>query len=104
MLAALTRPLETTLYVNTVHRAILGQVFPGVAAAPSAAAAGPAAYGAAPAARAAAPAAAPANVIHVHVDARGAPDPYSVGQAISERLSAWGTVAGRWSPGRRVTP
>lgn len=39
-------------------------------------------------------------VINVHVDARGAPDPYSVGAAIESRLRAWGGVSGKFHPGR----
>ena len=47
-------------------------------------------------------AAAPAPVVNVTVDARGAIDPYSVGLAVERAAGAWGRVSGQWRPGRRA--
>jgi len=69
----------------------LGAVTPGATAT-----AGPTATGLAPTAAAAAP-----PGITVHVDARGAIDPYSVGLAVERAAGAWGRVSGQWRPGQR---
>lgn len=77
----------------------------GVGAVPGAAPAGPvpAGLGAAPAGRVGAvPFASPAAVtvpVTVHVDARGALDPYSVGRRVEQAMRSWARVSGEWRPG-----
>jgi hypothetical protein len=41
-------------------------------------------------------------LVTVNVDARGAIDPYSVGQAVEKAAERWGRVAGRWRPGAPI--
>ena len=40
-----------------------------------------------------------AGGLQIHVDARGAIDPYAVGRQVAATVAEWRRVGGSWSPG-----